>query len=304
MITRFDHRGVQWIDVERPTIEEIEGLVDEFGLGPFVEQELLSPTAKPRIDLFPSFLYLVLHFPAFRDTHGELATHEVDLIIAKDAVITVHYESVAAILDFSRSFETSMLLKRSNVALHSGHILFELSTRLYKSVEDELDSVEDSVADIEKEIFNNREKEMVKPISLLTREVLNHKRIISGQDEVLREFETAGTALFGESFKGYISSMSALQFRVSGRVQMLLDTLAALRDTNNALLSTRQNEITKNLTIMASVMLPLSLVASIFGMNTQHNPIVGSQFDFWTIIVLMAVMGVLTIVYFKVKNWF
>jgi magnesium transporter len=305
VLNRYDHKNVTWIDLERPTVEEVEALVEEFNLGPFVEQEILTPTSKPRIDLFPSFVYIVLHFPASQDTHGKFETHEVDLIVAKDVVITVHYESVPAIVDFASSFEAALLYKRSSsAAIHSGHILFELSTRLYQSVEDELDSIESSINTIESAIFSSKEKEMVKPISLLTREVLLHRRIIANQDEVLREFEKAGAALFGDHFKSYISSMSALQYRVSSRAQMQLEALTELRDTNNSLLTATQNEVTKNLTIMASLILPLSLVASIFGMNTIHNPIIGGPLDFWVIIVVMAFVGALTILYFKAKNWY
>lgn len=304
MLTRYDHRGALWIDLERPTIDEVEALTEEFNFGPFVEQELLSPTAKPRIDLFPNFIYTVLHFPASRDTHGRLLTHEVDLVITKDMVVSVHYESVPAILDFTRSFEASMLLKRPTVQLHSGHILFELSTRLYQSVEDELDAIEDSVARIEKEIFKNREREMVRPISELTREVLNHKRIITNQDEILHEFEKASTSLFGEDFKSFITSMSALQFRVSARAQVLLDTLAELRDTNNSLLTTKQNETVKNLTVVASVMLPMSLIASLFGMNTVNNPIAGGPLDFWIVVGLITLLGIGTYLFFRLRSWF
>lgn len=304
MLTRYDHRGVLWIDLERPTLEEVEMLADELNLGPFVEQELLSPTQKPRIDLFPSFVYAVLHFPSSRDTRGKLETHEVDMVVMKDTVLTVHYESVPAIFDFARSFEASMLLKRGSGTLHSGHILFELSTRLYQAVEDELDSIEDSVNAIESSIFEEKARNLVRPISELTREVLSHKRIVMNQDETLKEFEQAAVTLFGEEFKSFISSMSSLQFRVSARAQMLLDTLSELRNTNDSLLSTRQNQIMKNLTVMASVILPLSLITSLFGMNTEHNPVVGSPLDFWVIVLGMLVFGGLTMLYFKFKRWF
>ncbi len=304
MLTRYDHHGAVWIDLERPTLEEVETLASEMSLGAFVERELLSPTPKPRVDLLPTCIYAVLHFPSSRDTRGKLSTHEVDLVITKNTVVTVHYESVPAILDFASSFEASMLLKRASTSLHSGHLLFELSTRLYQSVEDELDSIEESVNGIEKSIFSEQTLSLVRPISELTREVLNHKRIVANQDEILRELEKAVSVLLGDEYRGFVSSMSSLQYRVSARAQMLLDALAELRDTNDALLSTRQNEIMKNLTVVASIMLPLSLVASIFGMNTQHNPIVGSPIDFWIIVFGMALIAVCAILYFKLKRWF
>lgn len=304
MITRYEHQGVQWIDVERPTPEEADQLAEEFKLGPLVAQEMAAPTLKPRVDLYPSFVYLVLHFPALRDTHGSKADHEVDLIVGKEFLITVHYETVPAIHDFARSFEATMLLKRAKGSFHSGHIIFELSQRLYYSVDNELDAIEDSVEKIEGAIFSDREKEMVRPISETTRELLNHKRLIGNQDETLKQFESAGVNLFGDQFKTYMAAMVALHYRVYNRAQMLMDTLSELRNTNDALLSTRQNEIMKNLTVVASIILPLSLVASIFGMNTVNNPIIGSNHDFWTIVGIMAVVGLGTAFYFQLKKWF
>ena len=69
-------------------------------------------------------------------------------------------------------------------------------------------------------------------------------------------------------------------------------------------LSNKQNEIMKNLTIVASIMLPLSLVASIFGMNTVNNPIIGGPHDFWVIVSLMSVLGICAVFYFQIKRWF
>lgn len=304
MITRYEHEGVQWIDVERPTPEEGDELANEFNLGPLIAQEIYAPTLKPRVDLYPSFVYLVLHFPAVRDTRGTKTDHEVDLVVGKDFLITVHYETVPAIHDFARSFEASMLLKRAKGSFHSGHIIFELAQRLYKSVEDELDAIEDSVTAIERAIFDGRERAMVQPISMTARELLNHKRLIGNQDETLKQFEAAGVSLFGEHFKTYMSHMISLHFRVYNRAQMLMDTLAELRSTNDSLLSTRQNEIMKNLTIMASIILPLSLIASVFGMNTVNNPIIGNGNDFWIIVGMMAILGLVASVYFQLKKWF
>lgn len=303
MITRYEHQGVQWIDVERPTPEEVDQLVEEFQLGPSVAQEMVTPTVKPRVDLYPTFIYLVLHFPATRDTRGSKNDHEVDLVVGKEFLITVHYEMVPAIHDFSRSFEAAMLLKKSKGTFHSGHVIFELANRLYQSVENELDAIEDSVGKIERAIFGGREKEMVKPISMTTRELLTHKRLIGNQEDTLKMFEQAGVSLFGDQFRNFMGSMTALHYRVYNRAQMLMDTLAELRNTNDSLLSTRQNEIMKNLTVMASIILPLSLVASIFGMNTTDNPIIGEAHDFWIIVGVMTVVGLVVVMYFQIKRW-
>ena len=82
------------------------------------------------------------------------------------------------------------------------------------------------------------------------------------------------------------------------------DIVDELRDTNTALLGTRQNEIMKNLTIITATMLPLSLLANIFSMNTRVLPIAGAQQDFWIIILIMVAVTVAFALYFKLKKWF
>ncbi len=304
MITRYEHSGVQWIDVERPTIEEAESLAAEFNLGGGVVQELVTPTLKPRVDVFEEFLYLVLHFPATRDTKSKLASHEIDLIVGENFVISVHYEVVPAVLDFARSFDAIMLLKRAGSGFHSGHIIFELSHRLYQGVENELDAIEDSVSSIERAIFNGREKQMVRPISTLTRELLTHKRLMASHEEVLKQFEAGGVKLFGNQFKNFMATMSAHHFRAFNRADMLMDALGELRNTNDSLLSTRQNEIMKNLTVMTFITAPLTLFAALFGMNIQEMPIIGSEHAFWSIVAIMAAIAVVLVAYFRYKHWF
>lgn len=303
MIQRYAYRGTHWIDLERPTIDEVQRVVDEMALGAAMYEELATPTRKPRVDSFPSFVYMVLHFPASRDTRGKSPVHEVDFVITKDTVLTVHYDTVPALIDFASTIETVLLLKRADIAIHSGHILFELAGRLYQGVEDELNAIEENVEGLERTIFAGRERELVEPLSILTRELLNHKRTIQTHEEVLRGFEGAARALFGDQFVGYAAAVSALHFRSLDRARALLETLSELRDTNNAFVSTRQNEITKNLTIVASVMLPLSLIASLFGMNIGP-PLPGSSYDFFIVIGFMALCAAVTVLYFKVKKWF
>lgn len=305
MTNRYEYQGITWVDIENPTSEEIDQVTEEFGLGSLLPQELLAPTLKPRVDLYPEFTYTVLHFPASRHTRGVSATQEVDFIIGKHFIITVSYDTVDAIYDFSRSFEAATLLKQSGgEKFHSGHVFFELAERLYEEVEHELESIEDSVNEIEHNIFSGHERAMVVSISSASRELLNHKRALSTHREILESLEKAGVSLFGEDFGDYLRAVTAFHFRIYNHVLALMDTVQALRDTNNALLSTRQNEIMKNLTIMTFVTAPLTLIVSLFSMNTKGTPIVGQSGDFWIIIGMMLFVGLCLALYFKRKKWF
>jgi Mg2+ and Co2+ transporter CorA len=137
-------------------------------------------------------------------------------------------------------------MKRVSGKLHSGHILFEIIERLYEGVDNELESIEDSIVSIEKSVFLGREREMLSNISAVSRELLVHKRTLGTHREALDSLEQAGTTIFGESFRNYLRGMTALHFRVYNKVLSFIDTIAELRNTNDSLLSTRQNEIMKN----------------------------------------------------------
>ncbi|MES2014207.1 MAG: CorA family divalent cation transporter [Patescibacteria group bacterium] len=304
MINRYEYEGIVWIDIENPTADEIGEVAQEFNLGPLLSQELLAPTLKPRVDLYPEIVYALLHFPARRHTHNARATQEVDFVIGKHFVITVHYDTVDALIDFARSFEAAMLLKRSVGKFHSGHILFELTQRLYQEVEYELDSLEDSIGAIENAIFSGHEKDMVLAISRISRELIDQKRTLSMHTEVLAALEHAGVSLFGDNFANYLRGISAFHYRTHQRALSLMDTITELRNTNDSLLTTRQNEITKNLTIMAFITFPLSLIAALFGMNTENTPVANTPNGFWVITGSMLVITALFFLYFKIKKWF
>lgn len=304
MINRYEYEGIIWIDIENPTADEIAEVGQEFNLGLLLRQELLAPTIKPRVDLYPDIVYTLLHFPARRHTHNAQESQEVDFVIGKHFIITVHYDTIDALVDFARSFEAAMLLKRSTGKFHSGHVLLELTQRLYQEVEYELDSLEDSVTAIETAIFSGHEKDMVLAISRVTRELIDQKRTLSMHAEVLASLEQATTTLFGEHFTEYLRGVSAFHYRAHQRALAMMDIVTELRKTNDSLLTTRQNEITKNLTIMAFITFPLSVVAAVFGMNTEHTPIVGSPNGFWIITGAMVVLTAVFFIYFKIKKWF
>ena len=112
-----------------------------------------------------------------------------------------------------------------------------------------------------------------------------------------------GKQFFGVEFIYHIKSISGEYYKLHDEIRVLRESLAELRATNNSLLTTKQNEIMKVLTIMAFVTFPLSVIASIFGMNTKTLPIVGNPYDFW---IIMGIMGFATVVFFalfKYKKW-
>lgn len=303
MLTKYTNKNVTWIDLESPTKEEVHKIMDEYSIHPTVAEELLMPTLKPRVDLHDNFIYLILHFPAFKHTHSQQQNQEVDFIIGKNFIITTRYDTIDPLHKFSKVFETNSILDKSNIGTHAGFVFFFMIKKLYKALEHELEYIDDALETIEEDIFEGREKEMVVSLSIVSRDLLNFKQAMRAHKEVLNSFDEVGIKFFGENFSYYIKSIIGEYYKINSIISSHNDSLGELRQTNDSLLSTKQNEVMKVLTIMAFVTFPLSLIASIFGMNTDFLPIVGFTNDFWIIMGIMVVFTISIFIVFKYKKW-
>ena len=296
------NKDIVWVDLVSPTREEVTHIMDHYRVHPIVAEELLINTRKPHIDPYAEHIYLVLHFPALKHSHSEQTVQEIDFIIGKKFLITTRYDSVDAIDQFSRVLETGNILHK-NEDTHAGFLFYYLIKKLYHSLEDELDYIESALEDIESHIFEGKEKEMIYEISLRGRDLTDFKKALGYHREVLESLEIAGQSFFDKSFVFYLHRILGEYKRINHQLTGEQIFFNEIRETNNSLLTTKQNEVMKTLTIISFMTLPLSLFVGIFGMNASHMPIVDHQQGFWIIIAMLLALIVILIGFFKKKKW-
>lgn len=303
MLKTYEHNGLVWIDLESPTREEVQSVTEKFDISTMVAEELLLPSAKPRADFYDKHVYLILHFPALRHSRKTLE-QEIDFVVGRNFIVTAHYDNLDPLHKFAKIFEVNSVLNRNDIGDHAGFLLFYILKQLYKSVEHESDQVKRHLGMIEEHIFSGQEVRMVEAISQSARDLLNLRQTIEPHREVLHTLETEGAKLFGEDFVPYLRALSNEYYRVHNRVMRNTESLHELRETNNSLLSTKENETMRILTIMALLTFPLSLVVAILQIDTVHNPIRGLPYDFWIILGTVLFIGLCMVAYFKHKKWF
>ena len=303
VINRYRHKDTVWVDLSYPTPEEVRKIVSEFSVHPSVAHELVSPTEKPRIELHDNYIYAILHFPVIKHGKDNKGRHEMDFIIGRNFLITTRYESIAAVENFTKMVEVNSILDREFSEDRSGILFFGIMREIYQALLNELEYIESWLTKIEEGVFAGKEREMVENISRVSRSLLNFKRSISFHKEVLGSLEIYGRKIFNDQFT-YLARRSLDEYqRVEDALESNIATTLELRETNNSLLSTKQNETMKILTVVTFIFSPLALVAALFQIDLLTMPIVGQPNDFWILGAVLAIIGIFMYGLFKIKKW-
>jgi len=303
MIKKYKNNSVTWIDVEDPTIEELHTLMEDYEINPDIVRELQLPTYKEKIVMHKDYLYLVLHFPALRHTHKDTTDQEIDFVVGKNFIITTRYESIDALERFIKTFEVNNILKKGLMEDNAGHVLYYMIKELYRALSDEVDSVNDTLKQVEKCIFKGQEKEMVTEISKSNRDLISFNHIIVTHRDVLVSLKDSGGKLFEKDFSDNFSIIINEYHRIEKSLTNSIDFLKELRSTNDSLLSSKQNETMKILTVITFLALPVSIITGLFQTNAIHTPIVGGPNDWQIIVGLELVVVIVCYTFAKIKKW-
>lgn len=302
MINRYTFNQTTWIDIIAPTTEEIRTIFEECEIPAKFTHDLMSMTPQTDTEVASNAIKITLDFPIVKRTDIN-HPHEVKFIATKTHLITVRFEDMELIHRFSKEFEVLNILKQAGKRATGGHLFVALLSYIYSGLNTKLDYLEGRMQDAERELFNENEKEMLYEISQIGRRLISFKQTMSAHRRALNDLKEEIGSVFSKNYAEKIDPILVSYEHLLARTTALSHTLEILRDTDHALLSAKQNEIMKTLTIMAFITFPLTLVSSIFGMNTTTTPIAGAPYDFWIVIGIMFVVSLCLFGYFKYKHW-
>ena len=302
MVTTKEYGGITWIDLYSPSEEEIASVKKQFKIHELTAHELLEPSERAKVDPYKDYLYTILHFPNIHHETHQKDNREIDFILGKKFLITCHYQDTPVLESFREDKLPEEILGEHKTLPHAGFLFFHLMRHLYNSYEGHLEAISDDLVDIEESIFGGHEREMVELLGIVSHDIMDIKRSLKAHASILVSLELAGKHFFGDDFEYYLRAITGDYQKAWNLTLDTKETLLELRETNDSLLSTKTNEIMKVLTIMAFLTFPLTLIAGIFGMNS-NLPIVGHPGDFWIIIAIMLVASLLMVGYFRYKKW-
>ncbi len=304
MKTIIKGEKVTWIDIQKPTQKDIGLLKRKFNFHPLVLDELLNPSYRASVEHHKNYIFMVLHFPVYNREERRTTSRELNIIATKDTLITCHNETISPLKIFFKNCRSYAETRKTYMSEGVGQLLYYVLSVAWGNCLTKLEKINKKTLEIEKKIFSGKEREMVLEISLVKTDIINFRRIINPQDEILDSLLKEGLSFFGEELSPYFSDLLGIYDKISNDLESQKEVILALEDVNQSMLSARTNEIMRILTVFSVILLPLTLISSIWGMNFPASlPLMRSPIGFWAIFLVMSIIMGGMIAYFRKKKW-
>jgi magnesium transporter len=296
--------GLTWINLERPDPDVVNELRERFGWHPLDVEDVLSKRQRPKVDDYADegYLFGVLHFPAYDKAIQRLNAGELDFFLGSDYLVTIPNVELLPVTRLFRRCEEDDRFREELFAKGSGRLLYEVLDDLYDYCFPILDKIGHKLDSIEDDIDELRSEEIVRDISKAKQEIISYRKIVKPQRPALRLLERHIERFLPENLELYFDDLVDASERIWDQLDNFKEVVEALEDTNESVISHRQNDVLRILTVVSVILLPLTLISGIFGMNVDF-PGYATHEAFWVIVGLMIVVIGGMIGFFKYKRW-
>ena len=295
-----EYSNLRWVDILKPTEEDIKFLEKNFDFHHLIIEEIRTPTYHPIIANYKTYLFWILHFPDSDPQTEQIQTMEVDFLITHNAVVTVRYQ------DYD-DFDNALAAVREKPAYYmsktTGHLLHYLVKELLGQIFPELDKVKEAIDRSEEHIFRKFDEELIEEVASINWQILDFLRAMKPQKSVWDAAPAIATEFWGERINPYISDIILDYNRVLHFVETHKEAADSLHDILSSLLDNKRNYVIKVLTIFTAIILPLSLVASIWGMNLNRLPLANNPLAFWLFLGGMLAVTAIMLWFFRHRKW-
>ena len=310
--TREEHLNMEsitwgdltWVNIERPSKRETEYLAKHYPFHPFDLDDCLSRKQRPKVDEYKDYLFFIFHFPVYNkitrtSTHGQLS-----VFIGDKYLITLHSGELRSLVKLFRDCQADEEARQVNFSYGPGYLLYRIMDRAVDSYFPVIDKIFSLTEDIEDQVFDER-VEAAHEVAILRRDIITQRRIIFPMRTMLAELEN--------KLKRFATSDITVQYgdlmdhmnKICESLDELKEIIEVYKDADFVLGTDRVNHILRILTIMSTIALPFLIVSSLWGMNI-HLPggiTVGNYLPFIIIMLLMSLLSIAMLFYFRHRRW-
>ncbi len=296
-----DESAVIWVDMEKPTEADEDVLLNVFKFHPLTVEDCRENRHYPKIEEFEGYLYFIVHGVTADISPDRFNTIELDGFLGSNYVITYHHDTFRSINNVKQ------LLRTTPVACHRGtpFLLHQILDQVVDYYSPVLDDFDDRIDQIEDQIFNLQKpnNQILAEIMGLKRSVLRLRRISGKQMDILHRMSRGEFALIPVDMRPFYRDVYDHLVRVVDLAESYRDLISGSLEAYLSVVSNRLNEIMKVLTIFSAIMLPLTFIAGVYGMNFDNMPELKSRYGYFAILGLMIVIAIGMLYFFRRRGW-
>jgi magnesium transporter len=300
-VETINYGKITWTNIEGPTLEDIEVLKRNFSFHPLNLEDCLR-IERPKIDEYDDHLFIVMHFPVFDEGQRISRASEVDFFIGASYLVTAHEGILKPIYQLFDDCQRYEQTRAKHMGRGASRLLYDVIDVLVDYCFPILDKVDNNLQTIEDEMFTEDMRHIVQEISIVRRDIIALRRIIKPQISIVTNLERKDRPFIREDLDVYFGDIADHLNKAWDILEDYREVIEGLSETSDSVSSYRINEVMRILTVISVIMLPLSLISGIYGMNVLL-PMAQSPFAVFVIFGLMAVIAMGMLLYFKRRKW-
>jgi magnesium transporter len=292
--------ATHWIDLEDPTVKEATILEDPFHFHPLAIEDCLSEVHHPKIDDYDGYIFAILHGIRFDAPTDSFITRELDIFLGPNYLITHHngpMRSISSVRDQCNKNLQAAMPRGVDFLLHA--ILDQMFEHYFPS----LDAIEDKIQMVQVEVFENPSRETLDRIFALKKDVMQLRRICLPQREIINRLARADFKVVSARAAIYFRDIYDNLYRIVEGSMSYQDMTQSTMDAYLSAISNRLNETMKRLTVISAVLMPLTVLTGIYGMNFEFMPELHWRYGYPFALALMATAAGGLVWFLKRKNW-
>ncbi len=293
-------KGLLWVDIEDTSNEDAQFLIDVFRFHPLAVADCVSKNIHPpKIDQFEDHLFIIVHGINYHIESDVVETTELALFLGKNYVVTSHDVPMKSVA----SIEEQSYVNRQPLRHGTDMLAHDILDTLVNNIMPTIDELDEKCSSIESEVVEQPKKSTLSAIMQLKRSLLALNRVMSPQRELVNSLARGDYPLISKKAHIYYRNIYDHLVRIEMLTQGLRDLADSVLATHLSSLSNRMNEVMKVLTIFASIFIPLTFIAGVYGMNFVNMPELQWQYGYFVLLGIMAMVGISLALYFKRKKW-
>ncbi|MFH1686785.1 MAG: magnesium/cobalt transporter CorA [bacterium] len=288
-----------WVDLCKPTDEESYVLTDDFGFHPLAIEDVMSEKPRTKIDDYDKYIFVVFQIVDYVGRQEGLKVSEVDLFLSGNSLVTVHFDN-HRIFDYlySRAERDDRLMSRG-----LDFLLHAVIDKIVDNYNTTLDILEYEIDEVETDVLGQPDEDTVRSIFTLRRDILQLKRIVLPQREVISRLWRGQYDLVSERARLYFSDIYDHLVRINDVADAEWQTLNSSQEVYFSSVSTKTNRIIKVLTIFTVLFIPPTFLVGLWGMNFRNMPELDWDYGYFGALAFMFSIILGLIIFFRKKDW-